>query len=340
MGTVWLRAALMTAAGTAGPRVCDLQVGQSIEGVFGVAGKRLRSFRDPSKGQYLELDLRDVTGVIPGRVWDNADEVAAGFDVGDVVRVRAEVTQYREQDQLVITAVETLAMDKVPPEQFIPASPRSLEDMERELWSRIESVRDPHLSQLLLDLFGRAEFYKDFIMAPAAKRIHHSYLSGLLEHSLQIVSVLEVSMGADMNRDLLVAGGLLHDVGKVEEFSWRGAVDYTDRGRLIGHVVMGFCRVREAIRRIGEFPPNLGLHLEHLILSHHGRQEYGAPVVPQTQEAVALHHADLYSGKVAQVMSVSEGVRDSEGRWSGYDPVLGRFIWVPEDDGVLPRETT
>ncbi len=324
-----------------GPRVSDLEPGQTILGVYGVAGKRLRSFRDPSKGQYLEVDLRDVTGVIPGRVWDNVDEIAACLEVGEVVRVRADVTQYRGQDQLVITGAEALPMENVPAERFIPSCPRPLEAMEEELWCRIESVRDPHLSRLLLDLYGRSDFYQGFIQAPAAKRIHHSYLSGLLEHSLQVVSLLETSMDAGgMNRDLLIAGGLLHDAGKVEELYWRGAIDYTDRGRLIGHVVMGFCRVREAIGRIESFPRNLGLHLEHLILSHHGRQEYGAPVLPQTREAVALHHADLYSGKVAQVLSVSEDVGGSGGRWSGYDSLMGRYVWVPDDDAGQAEETS
>ncbi|MFO8060312.1 MAG: HD domain-containing protein [Bacillota bacterium] len=313
------------------PRVCDLAVGQTVTGVYGVAGKRLRSFRDASKGQYLEVDLRDVTGVIPGRVWEDAGEIAAGFDVGDVVRVQAQVTEYRGQEQLVITGAEVVAVEEVPVERFIPASPRPLEEMERQLWRRVESVRDPHLSRLLLDLYGRSEFYSAFISAPAAKMVHHNYLNGLLEHSLQVVSLLETSFeSGGMNRDLLVTGGLLHDAGKVEEFDCRGAIDYSERGRLIGHVVSGFYLVREAIGRIEDFPRDLGLHLEHLILSHHGRQEYGAPVLPQTREAVALHHADLYSSKVAQMASVSERARDSGRRWSEYDPMLGRYVWIPD----------
>ncbi len=314
------------------PCIRELCPGQRVEGMYGVASKGLRSFRDPSKGCYLELDVRDVTGVMQGRIWEGADQVADTFEVGDVVHVRGEVTQYRGENQLIINDLRVVPPGQVEAERFIPKSPRPLQEMQEELWRRIESVRCPHLSQLLFGIFDASDLCSVFTTAPAAKKVHHNYLHGLLEHSLEVVEVLVDAGPTDrMNADLLIAGGLLHDIGKTEELAWLGAINYTQEGRLLGHVTMGFRIVRDKVARTEGFPRELGLHLQHMVLSHHGRLEYGSPVLPQTREAVALHHADLYSGKLGQVISASAGLRDAGGRWSEFDRLMGRYIWVPSE---------
>lgn len=316
----------------ANPLICDLRPGQRVEAMYGVAGKRLRSFRDPSKGCYLELDIRDVSGLMPGRMWDGADQVADLFQVGDVIQVRGEVSEYRGENQLIIKDLRVVPPERVAAERFIPKSPRPLREMEEELWRRIESVRCPYLSQLLFGIFDSSELYSVFTTAPAAKKVHHNHLHGLLEHSLEVTEVLvDVGPRDHMNVDLLTAGGLLHDVGKTEELAWHGAINYTHEGRLLGHVTMGSQIVRDRVARTTGFPRELGLHLEHMVLSHHGRLEYGSPVLPQTREAVALHHADLYSGKVGQVIAASAGLQDSPGRWSEFDRLMGRYIWMPSE---------
>lgn len=318
--------------GTGGSCIGDLNPGQRVDGMYGVAGKRLRSFRDPSKGCYLELDIRDVSGLMPGRIWDDADQVADKFQVGDVIQVQGEVTQYRGENQMIITDLQVVPPEQVSVERFIPKSPRPFREMEEELWHRIESVRCPHLSQLLFGIFDTQVMYSVFTTAPAAKKVHHNYLHGLLEHSLEVVEVLVDAGPRDrMNADLLIAGGLLHDIGKTEELVWHGAINYTQEGRLLGHVTMGSRFVRDRVAGTDGFPGDLGLHLEHMVLSHHGRLEYGSPVLPQTREAVALHHADLYSGKVGQVISTSAGLRGSQGGWSEFDPLMGRYIWMPSE---------
>ncbi len=321
----------MTDAG-GGPYIEDMTPGGEVAGTYGVAGKRLRSFRDPSRGRFLQLRLRDVTGSIAGLLWEGAEEVAESFSVGDVLRVRGQVEEYRGQKQLVLQSLDPSPAESVRPERFIPPSPRSLDEMERELWRRVEMVEDPHLSQLLLILFQEEETYSSFITAPAGKTVHHNYLHGLLEHSLEVVSILTREDCTDeMDTDLLITGGLLHDVGKIEEYFCRAAIGYTDEGRLLGHIVMGDAMLRKALRRVPDISRRRALHLRHLLLSHHGKQEYGSPVLPQTPEAVALHHADLYSGRVGQVRIVADGAAESGGDWSEFDPMLGRYVWVASE---------
>ena len=319
-----------------GPTVDRLEPGENVRAIYGVAGKRLRSFRDPSKGKFLELDVQDQTGTIPGKIWSGAETMADIFSVGDVVWVTARVDEYRGQAQLIIEDLERVDVEGIPMERFIPSAPRNLRDMEEELWRYIESVGQPHLSQLLLVLFQQEQFYERFTTSPAAKKVHHDYLHGLLEHSLEVVSILtETSVNRPgLDDDLLVAGGLLHDVGKVRELACGGCIDYTDEGRLVGHIVIGHEIISSAVENIPDFPEGLALHLRHILLSHHGKLEYGSPVLPQTREAVAVHHADLMSGKVGQVMSVGDRAGNAESGWSDYDRLLGRYIWIPPSSEV------
>ncbi len=319
-----------------GPYIRDMSPGQEISGVFGVADRRLRAFRDRSKGRFLQLRLCDVTGSIPAMLWDEAESAAGAISVGDVLWVRAKVEEFRGRPQLVLQSLKRPSSQDVCPKRFIPAAPQPLRDMEEELWQRIEMVGDPHLSQLLLILFQDEDTYTSYTTAPAGKTIHHNYLHGLLEHSLEVVSLLLREGGpGDMNRDLLITGGLLHDLGKTDEFFYRAAIGYTDEGRLLGHIVIGHRMVCEALRRVPDVPGRLALHLQHLVLSHHGKLEYGSPVMPQTPEAVALHHADMYSGKVAQMHLVADAAAEDGQEWSEFDPMLGRCVWVA---GSRPEE--
>ncbi len=323
----------MSASGK-NPMIRDLGPGQEVTLLAVVSRKNRRAFRDPDKGHYLDLGFSDRSGAITGRAWENADALAERFSVGDVVGVRGFVEEYRGRPQLIVRDIQAVSEDRVDPDRFIPSSPYPLETMEATLWQTIETVEDPALSELLCGRFGEPEFYQAYIWAPAAKQVHHNYLNGLLEHSLEVVRLLlsyQKPMLQPLNRDLLIAGGLLHDVGKIDEYEYRTHIDYTPAGRLLGHIALGYGRVRDWLFGMAHFPNETALHLEHLILSHHGEHSYGAPILPQTAEAMALHQADLFSGKVSQVITSSQHARERGQKWSEYDRLLQRFLWVPED---------
>ncbi len=315
------------------PYISELRAGQRVHGVYGVQRKQLRTFRDEQKGYYLDLQLGDRSGSLPARVWDDASSVKDSFDEGDVVRVKATVQTYRGQNQLVIDEIQALDEESVPAERFIAASPRPVEQMQEELWQLIESVEDRFLAQLLTEMFGDPAFYRKYTLAPAAKKVHHNYLHGLLEHSLEVARL--ASRGApdsgNLNTDLLMAGGILHDVGKIEELACVGSIQYTEAGRLLGHVVLGFRMVTARLQNIDGFPQSQARHLQHLLLSHHGKHDYGAPVLPQTREAVVLHQADMFSGKASQAAITTEKARKKGSSWSGYDQLLGRSMWIPDN---------
>ncbi|MFP4199848.1 MAG: 3'-5' exoribonuclease YhaM family protein [Clostridia bacterium] len=307
----------------------DLEEGQRIEGIFAVVVKELRPFRDPAKGAFLHLNLRNRTGFVEGRVWERAEELAETFQRGDPVWIDAEVNDYRGTLQLVVEDIRPLGSDEVRPDHFIPTSARPLEEMEAELWSAIEQLPAGPVTRFLLEIFGDPEFYRRYIWAPAAKRIHHAHLCGLLEHSLEVLAALRGGRpgGDRLDWELLTAAALLHDVGKIEEYSYHVDIDYTSRGRLVGHVVLGYEMLRGWLTTIDHLGGDRALHLAHLLLSHHGEREYGAPILPQTAEAVALHHADMLSGKVGQMVAVGEAT--PPGEWSEYDRFLGRGVWRP-----------
>lgn len=317
--------------------IADFRLNEPVETALMVAEKRLVPFRDQAKGRYLAVVLVDRTGQIEGRAWENADALAAGLEPGDVVRVTGVVEEYRENRQLRVTALERLAEGQADLSDFLPVSPRDRREMAARLDALVASVREPHLAGLLRSFFGDPAFRQAYCEAPAAKRVHHNYLGGLLEHSLEVAELVETVAGfcPGFQRDLAVAGALLHDLGKVREYRLRPLIDLTDEGKLLGHTTLGWEMVRQRLAQDADFPPELAVHLEHLILAHHGELEWGAPIQPQTVEAAALHYADLLSGRVKQYQQVAAaagaagaGPADGPAGWSPYDNLLGRSLYL------------
>lgn len=320
--------------------VADFRVNETVETALMVAGKRLVPFRDQSKGRYLALVLLDRTGQIEGRAWESAEELAGGCDVGDVVQVSGVVEEYRENRQLRLTSLRRLNEGDFDLTDFLAVSPKDRTLMAERLDALRASVRNPHLAQLLALFFDDPEFRRAYLEAPAAKRIHHNYLGGLLEHSLEVAELVETvaAFTPGFDRDLALTGALLHDIGKIQEYQCRPLIDLTDEGKLLGHTVIGCEMLRDRLRRVEGMPRRLAVQLEHLLLAHHGELQWGAPVLPQTLEAAALHYADLLSGRVKQYQQVAAagapgGAEDGAGAaglgsWSPYDSLLGRSLYL------------
>jgi 3'-5' exoribonuclease len=246
------------------------------------------------------------------------------------VTVRAVVEEYRGQRQLVIERLKAAEQEEMDAADLVPKSSHDLDTLRGRLLEIVESVSNPHLKALLEQFFCDEEFVGCFCRAAGAKSLHHSHLGGLVEHTVGVLEILETvaRVHPELDRDLMMAGALLHDLGKVTELECSTSIDYTDAGRLVGHTVLTDRMVNRAIERIEGFPEELANRLTHLLLSHHGQREYGAPVLPMTAEACALHYADNLDAHVQYFGQVIADGQASGSRWSDYQRLFERYIYV------------
>jgi 3'-5' exoribonuclease len=310
--------------------VRDIRPGDRVDSTFYLEKMILLPFRDATRGTYLTLTLTDKTGQIQGRVWEGAAAMAAALAERKPARVVALAEDFQGQVQLRVE--QATLIERPEPSllaDFVPTSPSDLHRLRAQLEKVILSVHDEHLARLLRWFFTQKEYYEAYTTSPAAKQVHHSYLGGLLEHSLEVVELCEAAcrVAPALQRDLLVTAALLHDMGKIHEYSWAAppAIDLTDEGRLIGHTAIGLRMLDGAVASLRDFPRPVAEHLAHLLLSHHGELTSGAPVLPQTLEAMALHLADLASAKLKQCEQVLGTSADAG--WTQYDRLLGRAMY-------------
>lgn len=291
------------------------------------------AFKISAKGsEYLELKLSDASGDLKAFLWDvraiEGDMEAVRADV--FLWVKGTVSSYNGRLQLKLDKVRFAADAEVGDfSAFFPVSARPVPEMLAELDGVIRSVRDPWISTLLTALFVEdGNLRAAFALAPAAKSMHHAYLGGLLEHTLSILGMVEraCSHYQGMNRDLVVAGALLHDVGKTAELSYQRSFGYTDAGNLLGHIALESEWISRAVGKIPGFPEELRMQILHIVLSHHGRLEFGSPVLPKTPEALLVHYLDDLDGKL-EVMFRAIQDESGGGSWSSYSRALDRMIY-------------
>ncbi|NNF45787.1 MAG: HD domain-containing protein [Desulfofustis sp.] len=318
-----------------------LKEGQQVDDLFLVKSVRLAETR--AGKPYLQLVFADRSGDIGGPAWDNAEALEKICIPGKVVRVSGAVQIYRDKLQLRVDHIEAADQANLKMENYLAASSRNPASMESELDQRLSEIADPFLSKLLHKIFHQTEVGERFQHAPAAKGIHHAYRGGLLEHSLSMARVASLLAGhyQTVEKDLVIAGALLHDIGKTVELqSEVGVIDYTDIGRLKGHVVIGSEFLASVAAEIEDFPKELLVHLQHLVLSHHGRQEFGSPVVPMTAEALLLSFIDDMDAKMSLVDQLSTKLKADGPTWSDYQRSLERYILLkPTLDGSDHAET-
>lgn len=309
-------------------------VNSEIEDYFLVASIKTRKKRDG--GDFLDVTLSDATGSIPARVFVNIEDNRLSLKEGMVVKIRGIVDQFREEISIKIS--EALPEDNFDITDFIPTTSKDIDRMVLDLHRNVERVSNPYLRELLKRFFNDAEFMERFKMAPAAKANHHAYIGGLLEHTLNVTElcVSIASRYREVNFDLLIAGALLHDIGKVEEYTYFPKIDRTDIGRLLGHLVIGYEMIMKKICEMrnfrGGFPEDLKLQILHLVISHHGELEWGSPVRPMTLEAQILHFADNMDSKVWMFIDAKRKRRDPFSRWSEYLQSLKRYVYLGEPE--------
>jgi len=315
--------------------VKDLKRGALVQSQFAVVDVKVLPYSAPSRaGEYfLRILLGDVSGTIKSIIWDRS-MVNEPITVDDVLYVTGEVKEYQGL-QLVINSYEKMDKKKIEREHFQVFSDRDPAEMWESLQKILaEKVQDKKLTDLLNVFYNDKEMVDKFILSPAAKTIHHNYLGGLLEHTLEVVELC-VDMAdhypKEIDRSVLVMGALFHDIGKIEEYNLNSVTfQQTDRGRLLGHITIGHGMLKEKIGEVGFFPERLKMNLEHIILSHHGEKEWGSPEIPQTFEAFTLFHADLLSARLKQFQQVLKKSDDSPG-WTEWDRFLERRVYHQDD---------
>ena len=273
-----------------------------------------------SNKQYLSLELADKTFTIASNVWDNFDSFFENIKNGDVVFITGFMEEYQGSPQIRITNIRFAEpADNIEPSDFMEKSARDLEEMKNEFFNRMESVSNSKLKALLKLVFDEDNF-KKFSYAPAGKAWHHSYIHGLLEHTLEIIKICDLmcDIHSEINRDLLISGAMMHDFGKTEELSFDSAFEYTDKGKLIGHIVISAMKINEEAKKIPGFPEELKDCLIHLILSHQGKLEYASPVVPKTMEAIVLYHADELSAKTNAYKRAIQSGTINDNKWTKF----------------------
>lgn len=302
----------------------DLKENDQVNGLYLAKLKRLGTTRkgDP----FLTLVLADRTGEVEARVWEDAEASNARFAEGDVVEVEGRAGSYRNVLQLILSTVRKAAVVR-DPSIFIEASPLDDREMMAALRELLGRIGDRHLKELTGRFFADREFTALFRKAPAAKNFHHGYLGGLLEHTLSVCRLaLSVSEQYPfLDRDLLLCGAFLHDIGKIREYKYDTHIDYTDEGRLLGHLVLGTAMLDEKLAGIRRFPVDLAMRLKHLMLSHHGELAFGSPKRPKFLEAFALHLIDDLDAKMNGLKRFMDRDRQ-DGAWTEFNRLFERYF--------------
>ncbi len=305
--------------------VKELTSGESIEEQFVVLEKTLEKAK--TGRVYATVKLADKTGRISGKIWDDADKKYALFKEGDIVLVKGKTSVYKGVLEIHIDSITPCSEGDYDVSDFLRESEKDRKEMFEEILDLINSVENQFLKTLLKNIFRDPHIKQGMLTAPGSVNVHHAYVGGLAEHTLNVAKICDTmtELYPQLDRDLLVCGALLHDIGKIEEYEVSGRMKQTNEGRLIGHIAIGVMFVRKEMEKIKDFPHELEVSLIHLILSHHGEYEFGSPKLPQTAEAAALAYADLLDSKVESFLDAINGTTEE---WSRYIPTLNRRIYT------------
>jgi len=287
---------------------------------------------------FLTLTLADKTGRVEARVWDNVEGISALFKEGDIVEINGQANTYRNQVQIQIQELKRTE-GVFDPGVFLEATSRDTSQMLSELKGLAARIQNRHLRELVEAFLADHGFISRFKKAPAAKVFHHGYLGGLLEHTLSVsqLAIMTAEHYPDLDGDLLLAGAILHDIGKTEELSFERTIDYSDKGRLLGHIVLGVLMLEEKLTHTKDFPPELAMRLKHLILSHHGEFDFGSPKRPKFLEAFALHLIDDLDAKINGLGRLLKEDRQ-EGSWTAFSTLFQRYLFKGESSAGTMRK--
>ncbi len=320
--------------------VSEIRSDQEVETHLVVAEKQLRVARNGTR--FLTLKLADKSGEITGRVWERAEELMAAVPSRGPVFIRARSETFRDELQLQIQEIVAVPREQIDPADFLPVCPVNIDQLFETLKGYIATVKRRPLQRLMKAFLGDRELVTRFKQAPAAKSIHHAYLGGLLEHTVSVIGLIVKICDhyPALDKDMLIAGAIWHDVGKIEEFSYDLQIDYSHVGRLVGHIGLGLDMLNDKLRTLKAFPAAEAMLLKHLILSHHGDSKFGAVKLPMTREALVLHFADDVDAKMNYVTRILSDPAGQDQAWTPYQPLFERFFFrgLPDSLEELPKE--
>ncbi len=295
----------------------DLKPQDVVRSTFLVKSKDLGRSRNGKP--FLSMMLSDCTGEMDTRMWEGAEETSALFQEGDVIAVNGKASSFQNRMQLVIQHLAPVPLSEIQLADYLPKTELDLESLYDELLGYFERLDNVWVRDLGLQLLKNPEIARRYKVCPAAKTIHHAFIGGLLSHSVQLIRIVNAISPwyPALDKNLLIFGAAFHDFGKIYELSYGTSIGYTDEGKLVGHITIGVTLVDREIQKIPDFPRDLEWQLKHLILSHHGRLDYGSPKKPATLEALLIHHIDDMDSKLNSVQQLIEN-DNSGSRWTAY----------------------
>jgi 3'-5' exoribonuclease len=312
--------------------LAGFEEGKNFDGYFLLLSRQLRTTK--TNKPYLSLVLADKTGQLEGRVWEPGDpRIAKDLERGDVVKARGTVSRFGEQLQMKVEQLRRAMTGEADKADLMPATTYDVNALWAELLGFVESFTDPDLKRLLTTMLADPKLAQDYREAPAARQLHHAWLGGLLEHVISLLNLADrvVPSYPILHRDLLLTGVILHDIGKVKELAWETGFDYTVEGELLGHIQIGAALTEKTIDSLPDFPPRLKTLVLHMILSHHGKLEFGSPKLPMIPEALVLSFVDDLDAKM-QAVAKEFDKSAKEGRAA--DEMTGK-VWALDNRQLL-----
>lgn len=309
--------------------------GDAFDDIFLATDKLVKTNR---QGQpFLQLELRDRSGALTGRLWNAPDSVTRQINVGDFVKAKGKVQLFQGALQIILSDVQPLHGEKFDMTDFLPHTEQDIAKLQERLKAMLFKASDLHLRALAQAFFMDEKLIRDFCKAPAGVRQHHAYLGGLLEHVVTMMDAAERLMPIypNLNRDLVLMGIFLHDIGKVRELRYDSAFTYTDEGELVGHIVMGVEMLNEKLKQAEELseepmPNELKYRLKHIIVAHHGQLEYGSPKLPMTPEVIFIHHLDNLDARTHSFVRDIKEDKNTQSNWTAYNANINRKLYKGE----------
>jgi 3'-5' exoribonuclease len=303
---------------------CGHQENKVITSSFVVASKQVKAKKNGEP--YLALILADRTGQIEAKMWDNVDEFILGFEQDDFLKIKGLINKYKNRFQLTIHKLRRMAEAEIDFTDYLPKTTKDIGELWRTLTEFVASFQNPHLKALVELFMADADIAERYRNAPAAKTLHHAYIGGLLDHVVSLFRSCDLMCRnyPQVNRDLLLTGAFLHDIGKIQELTYNRAFSYTTRGQLLGHMVIELEMLQAKLEQLPGFPAELKALLEHMIISHHGQYEFGSPKLPMFPEALLLHYLDDLDSKMEAMRAHFEREAELERPWTSYNASLGR----------------
>lgn len=312
-------------------KIIDLSLGDRINQVFYIKEAEFRLRRD---GRAVDgfLKISDSSGEIEAVYWDIADKKLKQIEKMQFAQIEGQVSKKKSGGQMQLSIKSIGEAPDSSLEGLIPSTKLDIEQLMQDIDSKIATIKNQYLRELLLSFFGDSILRERFKKAPAAKKLHQAYRGGLAEHTLNVSRICEsiCHIYPQVNRDFLISAALLHDIGKIEEYQLDGIIEHTDEGKLIGHIVIGTEMVTEKIKQIKDFPEDLAIMFKHALLSHHGKFEFGSPKLPSILPAIALFYADDTDAKLNGIVSLKEQNKDIDKKWSERVWWLDRPIYMAE----------